>query len=220
MLDHVHRQRNDRNLPVGVGQQRQERQHAVVQRHLLADRRIELVVHQRAREVPGEIRIARQIRQRPLPPALIRLGVRRADAEGEGRVGVEEELVHVVVVNDQEQIRPDLVQPLPCRHITVEQRRPESAPFAGRDPTPRRSWARAMCRCRQSLSPWSVSLSRVVFGQCHARRSGRRSRAAAHRRRRRFSAAGRCSRRCSIMPFQSRRATRSICSAEQPRSRM
>ena len=124
MLDHVHRERNDRNLPVGVGQQWQKRQHAMVERHLLADRRIELIVHQRPREVPGEIRIARQVRQRPFPPALIRLGVRRADAEGEGRVSVEEKLVHVVVVNDQEQIRPHLIQPLPGRNVTIEQRRP------------------------------------------------------------------------------------------------
>jgi hypothetical protein len=62
----------------------------MVELHLLADRRIELVRYQRAREVPGKIRIAGQVWQRPFPPTLIRLGMRGANAEREGGVNVEE----------------------------------------------------------------------------------------------------------------------------------
>jgi len=92
----------------------------VIQRHLLANRWVELIVYKRPRQMPREIRIAGQVRQVPPAPALIRLRVRRANAEGKGWVSVEEELVDVVVVDDQEQVGPDLLQPLPGRNVTVE----------------------------------------------------------------------------------------------------
>src|SRR5215472_10551668 len=74
--------------------------------------------------MPGKIRIAWQVRQRTLPPALIRLSVGGANAECEGRVSVEEELVYVVVVDDEKEIRFNFVQPGACGHVAGEQRRP------------------------------------------------------------------------------------------------
>ena len=124
MLDHVHRQRHDRHRPVRVGQHRHERHHAVIHRHLLADRRIELVLHQAAREVPGERGIAGHVRQIALAPAFIGLRIHLARAEREGRIGVEEEPVHVIVVDHDEQVRPQRLEPGAHRHVAVEQRRP------------------------------------------------------------------------------------------------
>ena len=74
--------------------------------------------------MPGEVRMARKIGQRPLAPALIGLRMDRADAQRESRPCVEEETVGMVVVNDQEHIRFDRFQPLPRGLIAVEHRRP------------------------------------------------------------------------------------------------
>ena len=124
VLDHIHRQRNDRHGPVTVGQQRKKRKDTVIDRHFLADRRIEFIRHERPGEMPREIGIAGKVGQRALAPAFIRLGVNRADTQRKGRIGIEEKPVHMVVVNDQKQIRLDVRQPLPRWAIAVKQRRP------------------------------------------------------------------------------------------------
>src|ERR1700733_281563 len=61
-----------------------------------------------------------------------------------------------------------MLLPAHTRKITA----PRLAPVVGRDPTPRRSLGRARCRCRRSRAPWSMSLSCVVFCQCHSGRVG------------------------------------------------
>src|SRR5262249_9221249 len=66
-----------------------------------------------------------KVRQRTLAPALIGLRMGGADAECEGGIGVEEELVHVVVVNDEEEVWPDLIEPGAGRNVAGEQWRPE-----------------------------------------------------------------------------------------------
>ena len=85
MLDDVDRDRHHRQRHRRVAEQRQHRQNAVIHRHLLADRRIELFLHQRTREMPGEIRIAAQIGQGALAPALVGLPVHFADAQRDRR---------------------------------------------------------------------------------------------------------------------------------------
>jgi hypothetical protein len=93
MLDHVNRERDDRDFPVGIGQHRQKRQHAMIERHFLADRRIELIVNQRPGQMPAKFRVARQIGQRPFAPSFICLRMHRANAQRESRISVEEEPV-------------------------------------------------------------------------------------------------------------------------------
>ncbi len=125
VLDDVHRQRHDRHLPRIRQQQRQRRQHTMVQRHLLAQCRVELVIHQAAREVPGEVRMTRQRIERPCGPPLVGQGETLCHAQGEGRVGVEEEMVHVVVVGDHHHVGLARRQPGPGLGEPVEDRLPQ-----------------------------------------------------------------------------------------------
>jgi hypothetical protein len=84
----------------------------VVDLELLADRDVELIGHERARNVPAELRVAGQRRKRPRAEALVGDGIRVCDAERERRVGVEEELVHVVVVDHHQPVGLELLEPV------------------------------------------------------------------------------------------------------------
>ena len=72
MLNHVGRDRHDRRRPGRVREQRQDREDAVIDRHLLADRGVELVLDQALREVPGERGMSREIGEVARAPSLRR----------------------------------------------------------------------------------------------------------------------------------------------------
>jgi hypothetical protein len=90
----------------------------------LADGGIELVRHQRAGDVPAEGAVPGEGRKRPRPEALVGHRVGVGHAEREGRVRIQEELVHVVVVDHEQPVGPQLFQP--GRHLgeRAEQRLP------------------------------------------------------------------------------------------------
>ena len=61
--------------------------------------------------MPAELRIAGKRWERPGSEAFVGDRIRVRDAERERRVGIEEELVHVVVVDHDQSIRLELLEP-------------------------------------------------------------------------------------------------------------
>src|SRR5207237_9797516 len=83
--DDVDGERHDRDLPLAVAlrevDHRQRRDDAVVDLELLADRRIELVGDERARDVPDELAVPGQQRERASSEALVRDRISAGDSE-------------------------------------------------------------------------------------------------------------------------------------------
>ena len=96
---------------------------AVVERQVLEDRQVELVVDQRARDVARQRRVALERRDLAHAQAFVRDGVLVAHAEREGRVVVEEERGGVVVEAEEEHVGLLLRQPFRHRLVALEERR-------------------------------------------------------------------------------------------------
>ncbi len=111
-------------LAVAEVDHRQRRNHAVVDLELLADSRVELIGDQRTRDVPSERAIPRQRRKRPRAEPLVGDRVRVGHAERERRIRIEEELVHVVVVDHQQAVGVELCEPPADLLEWTEQRLP------------------------------------------------------------------------------------------------
>jgi hypothetical protein len=97
----------------------------VVQRLVLEEGHVEFVGHQRLAEVARQCRVAGHRRQ-VARAALIGGLVAFADPQREGRVVVEEERGHVIVVDDQQHVGLFLRQPLLHRLVSREDGRPRS----------------------------------------------------------------------------------------------
>ena len=81
---------------------------------------VEFVVYQRIAEVPRKVGIAAK-RAGTAAPAFVAHLVYLGGADREGRVFVKEEIATVVVINDDGDVRFDLVQPFLDGFVGVEQ---------------------------------------------------------------------------------------------------
>src|SRR3954465_2675137 len=126
MLQDVDEERHDLARPVGLRRPHhgERRMPAVVERKVLEEREVALLVDQRARDVARERRVALELRDLPYAEAFVGDGVLLAHAEREGRVLVEEERGGVVVEAEEEDIGLLLRQPLRHRLVALEERLP------------------------------------------------------------------------------------------------
>src|SRR5215475_13654930 len=124
MLDDVGGQWNYWRRPAVRGQQRLHRKDAVIDAHLLANRRVEFVFDQAFGEVPRKGAVAREVGKVTFAPSFVRLRMRLADPQREGRVGVEEEPVHMIVVDNDHQVWSQPIKPNLRRFVTLKQWRP------------------------------------------------------------------------------------------------
>ena len=127
-LQHAALQRDDRHRPavlVVVEQHRQRREAAVVEAPALEERHVELVGHQRLADVAGQRAVALDRGQLAEAAAFVGDLPLLAHAQHEGRVVVEEERRHVVVVDQEQHVRLLLLQPGLDRLIGFEDRLPD-----------------------------------------------------------------------------------------------
>ena len=98
--------------------------HAVVDRQVLEDGEVELVVHQRVGHVAREAGVAFQGRNGARSQALVRDRVLDAHAQRESRVVIEEKRGRVIVVEEHEHVGLLLIEPGFDRLIASEERSP------------------------------------------------------------------------------------------------
>src|SRR5205823_3064210 len=123
-FEHADLQRDDRAGPSLLmrPQHRQRREAAVIEWLCLEVREIELVGGERRGDMAGEPWVALDRRQLARPAALIGHRVLLPHSEREVRVMVEEERGDVVVVDEEQDLRPLLLQPLLHRLVAREYR--------------------------------------------------------------------------------------------------
>ncbi len=153
MLNHVDREREDGRGPGPVPQEGKDREDAVIDRELLTDREVELVVDEASRNVPGERSVAREVRQIALAPSLVRAGKRLGDAEGERGIGVEEKAIEMIVVDHDEKIGCGPGKPLLRGDVAVEKGLPRRLLPCGRGRRHGRWKGHATSRCRRRCGP-------------------------------------------------------------------
>src|SRR5205814_2884805 len=96
----------------------------VIERQILEDREVELVVHQRAGNMPRKRSMPFQGWNRARTEALVGDAVFLAHAQREGRVVVEEKSGGVIVEAEEQHVGPALGEPLRHRLVALEQRLP------------------------------------------------------------------------------------------------
>ena len=126
-LEHADLQRDDLRRPLAVRPVEQHghgREEPVVKRLALEVGQVELVGDQAGGDVRGELRVALDRGQVAGAAALVGDRVLLADAEGEGRVVVEEERRDVVVEDVDDRVGLLLAEPVLDRLERLEDRRP------------------------------------------------------------------------------------------------
>src|SRR5437773_11891246 len=97
---------------------------AVIERQILEDREVELVVHQRAGYVPRQRSMPFQGWNRARPEAFVGDAVLLAHAQREGRVVVEEKSGGVIVEAEEQHVGLALGEPAGDRLVAPEERLP------------------------------------------------------------------------------------------------
>src|SRR5437667_11810949 len=96
----------------------------VIERQILEDREVELVVHQRPGNMPRQRSMPFQGWNRARPEALVGDAVLLAHAQREGRVGVEEKRGGVIVEAEEQHLWRALVEALRHRPVALAWRPP------------------------------------------------------------------------------------------------
>ncbi len=92
----------------------------MVDLQLLADGEVEVARDEPFRQLPREIHVALQVGDRARAPAFVSLRVSLRDADGERRIGLEAEMTHVIVVDDDEHRRREPRDPVLHRPRAIE----------------------------------------------------------------------------------------------------
>src|SRR5450759_295679 len=126
ILHDIDRERNHRARPRLrlAAHQAQRHGEAVVDVHLVDDGQIEIVLDHRLRDVRRELRMANHLGHRTRTPALVGRREFGRGADREGRNHLEAERVGVVVVDEKDDGRLVILQPLPGEIVTLEDRLP------------------------------------------------------------------------------------------------
>ena len=83
----------------------------MVELHVLADREVEFVAHEMVGDMPAEIGVAGHAREIAQAETFVGLRKGRRDAEREGRIGVEGEMIEMIVVDDDDLVGLYLGEP-------------------------------------------------------------------------------------------------------------
>src|SRR5690348_10523820 len=104
--------------------QAQRHGQAMIDVHLVDDGKIEIVLNYRLRDVSGELRMADDFRHRAGTPTFIRRGEFRRGADRKGRNDVEAERVGMIVIDQKNDVRLVIPQPLLGIFVALEHRLP------------------------------------------------------------------------------------------------
>src|SRR5579863_1060434 len=126
VLHHIDRERDHRARPCFrlAAHQAERHRQTVVDVHLVDDGQIKIVLDHRLRDMGGELRVTDHLGYRARAPALVGHRELRRGADREGRDEIQAERVGVIVIDQKDDVRLLVLQPLLGEFVALEDRLP------------------------------------------------------------------------------------------------